>query len=396
VPTGIGGGVYANGGGSVAITGGQFTYNSAGNGGGGIFMSGLQSITVSGSKISGNITAPAGNHGGGGMCAALSSTGTTLSISGCQITGNTAGYGGGLVVADADSSPVSKVTITDVVISGNSAIGGDGGGMRIGSSFAVGGNVSITGCTIKDNNGGSFGGGIFGESFSGLAISSSVIEGNQVLGSTSDGGGAFLDSNAPVTITSTTFLDNIAGFEGGGLLSQNAVSVKLASCIVTGNAASDGGGVYAQGTNGLGSVTITGGDFLDNRAGGIGGGPLAGHAGGGIALTGLDGVSITGSIVEGNSAGFSGGGIYFGDNTTETVTDVTIYNNFGEDGGGIFVAHGAGTASILGSSITGNKANLGGGVCNMIGASLTLQEARVTGNTAASSPNIYGAYTPFT
>lgn len=161
-------------------------------------------LTITNSIISGNTAV----NGGG-----LYNCGGTVTLINSTISNNSASSGGGIYnvppggrlilinTTVSNNSTVSGVgggifnlcvtTITDAIISGNTAIAGGGG------IFNPDGILSITGTTISDNtSSSSSGGGIFSAN-SALSISGSTISGN----STGDiGGGIFLGSEDDIKI----------------------------------------------------------------------------------------------------------------------------------------------------------------------------------------------------
>lgn len=139
----IGGGVYANGS-AVKVTGGVISGNSTLNNidgfGGGIMAEYGSSVTVSGGYITNNRYAKfCGNdgwgcHGGAGLAA---KEGTHVIISGGQITGNySEEAGGGVYVTDQGRSGSRKdmawLKITGGIIASNVSYKSEGAGIRVG------------------------------------------------------------------------------------------------------------------------------------------------------------------------------------------------------------------------------------------------------------------------
>ena len=131
------------------------------------------------------------------------------------INGNSApsGFGGGI------ASGAGTVTISNSVITGNSAIGGkipsDGGGIAVVNS----GTLTLTNTTITDNTANT-GGGI---SYAGcdscfvtVTITNSTVSGNSV--TTGDGGCIVITSNATVTVSNSTINGNSAPGTAGPIL----------------------------------------------------------------------------------------------------------------------------------------------------------------------------------
>ena len=122
-----------------------------------------------------------------------------------------------------------------------------------------------------------------------------------------------------------------------------------------------------------GDVTIEG-VTLRNGAAGSGGGISAGSG----ELT-LKNVAVTHNVTTDGVFG-NGGGI-FGSSASAVVLDnATIANNHAGSGGGITSV---GSLTIIGGSIADNLADDNGGGLNFGGASLLIERATFTGNTAA-------------
>ncbi|MHC4735386.1 MAG: choice-of-anchor Q domain-containing protein, partial [Planctomycetota bacterium] len=167
------------------------------------------------------------NAGGGGIRGA----GAFASISNCIINNNTAlSRGGGLYDCDG---PITNCTVT-----GNSAK--DGGGL----CYC---NGPITNCTITANLADYRGGGAFdcGGKYicyspddCVFTITNCIISGN----SASSGGGMYNNITNP-TLTKCTFSNNTAWEYGGGMYNYEN-NQTLTNCIFIGNSANYGGGMY--------------------------------------------------------------------------------------------------------------------------------------------------------
>lgn len=134
-----GGGVYADNGATLKLTGGiisgNATYGEADGLGGGILVSG-GSVTVSGGYITNNKYAKFcghdgwGNHGGAGLAA---NNGAHVTISGGKITGNySEEAGGGVYVTNQDQSGMAWLDITGGIIASNVSYRSEGAGIRVG------------------------------------------------------------------------------------------------------------------------------------------------------------------------------------------------------------------------------------------------------------------------
>jgi CSLREA domain-containing protein len=158
-------------------------------------------------------------------------------------------------------------------------------------------------------------------------------------------------ANVGVTISGLTIANgSVPDLFGGGIL--NAGAVELIDCLVTGNSAAAGGGIYNVGA---GSLLI-----------------------------------ITTSTISGNSNSRGGGGGILSEGTLNIVNS-TISGNSGNDGGGVHNFQG--TATITDSTITGNTAisnGDGGGIFSIPAGALKLKNTIVAGNSAPIGPDLAG------
>lgn len=164
--------------------------------------------------------------------------------------------------------------------------------------------------------------------------------------------------NAGVSLTGLTLQGGAAdpgSGQGGAILAINAV-VNMDTCLVQGNLAAYGGGIYVSGTSS--QVTIVRSSIVNNDAT---------QFGGGIAMPGLFGsnkpsLDLRTTTISGNFSHSGGGGIEVGGGTL-TLNNVTVaYNeaNFVNSmpkngGGGILVA--GGTIIVRNSVFADNRAH---------------------------------------
>jgi CSLREA domain-containing protein len=161
-----------------------------------------------------------------------------------------------------------------------------------------------------------------------------------------------INGNFKVAISGLTIANGNVSFGnfGGGIFNQGGL-LTLTSCAVSGNTADFGGG--------------------------------------GISNTGT--LTLINSTVSGNTVRLGGGGISGG---TVNVTNSTISGNkaTGGNAGGIAVDR----VTLFDSTVTGNSASgSGGGIYNNSsnGASVSSANTIIALNTAASAPDVYGAFT---
>ena len=205
------------------------------------------------------------NGGGNGSVVTIGS-GATVTIDGVTITGgnSTASFyrGGGGIINDG------TLTVTNSILSGNSASG--------------------------------YGGGI--ANFGTLTVANSTLSGNSAYG------GAGIDNDGTLTVTNSTFSGNSADY-GGGIYSVALVTVTN-STLSSNSAARSGGGIYNDGT-----LTVTNSTFSGNSA--EGGGGIINHST----------LAVTNSTLSGNSADSGNGGAIKSNLGTTTLSNTIVANS---------------------------------------------------------------------
>ena len=148
----------------------------------------------------------------------------TASLSGITITGgsNYYGSGGGLV-------NYGTTTLTDCIITGNSAASGAG-------LFNNNGAVTLNSCTVSGNDASFIGGGVYSYGFGAtMVLTNCTVSGNT--GSFLAGGVTNIFGTA--TLTNCTVSGNSTGYNGGGLYSYYGQN-SLTNTIVAGNSSDSG------------------------------------------------------------------------------------------------------------------------------------------------------------
>lgn len=173
-----------------------------------------------------------------GPAAAVVQIDTTLTGS---ANANAGGSGGG--GETAATATAYTLSLTDVVMDGNSAQG-DGGGAYIAAP------TTATNVVLSNNTSSTNGGAIYNEA--NTTITNSTISGNTSEG----GGGMFATGSNTVTIRGSTFSGNTA-VGGGAFTNRSGVTVNMVNSTISGNTGSDvGAGVYTNGAVNLNFVTI--------------------------------------------------------------------------------------------------------------------------------------------
>jgi hypothetical protein len=176
-----------------------------------------------------------------------------------------------VLTVDNDNSELADVTIDGLVITGGSAIGGEGSEDEGGGIFSTE-NLTITNSDVT-NNIAAFGGGIAiggesRESTPSLVLTNVTVSGNSASGGENGGfgGGIYAGSyaGANLTLTNVTISGNSADASGGGIATDDYYGsiVTLSNVTVSGNSAGEqGGGLYHKSIYGglvtLNNVTVS-------------------------------------------------------------------------------------------------------------------------------------------
>jgi len=183
----------------------------------------------------------------------------TLTMEGCTIKDGQSWSNGGAI----DAAEGSVTTLTNCVISGNKllSLGYSGGGVHV-----YKGTLTMTGCSVTNNTGAYYGGGVC---FSGTAtLTKCIIESNTTY---SHGSGGGIDGSGTLTMSGGAVRNNSCGHLGGGLRFTGGTAT-LANCTIESNSASlpasEGGGLYTGGAE----ATLVGCTVRNNSCGNRGGG----------------------------------------------------------------------------------------------------------------------------
>ena len=344
------------------------------------------------------------NKAGIGGAIMVMSSGVLTMYPGCKITNCTAYYGGavylrdnaefyGVTISDNTSADLSKDKANSIVKGVES---GDGGGIYCVTSSWGTGSAFIYDCTISNNTatryggalsgGGNFkvydgsviegnkatqGGGIFVNAYKGISIQDSTIENNEA--TKLYGGGICAKSEA--IISNSNILKNKAAQFGGGLYLYSGGTIT--ECTVNDNEALTGGGAYIAYDNTIKFINCK---ISNNKAS---------QNGGGIYSYGV--CNVNGGTVNGNTATNNGGGVYNYLYGTNTLTDVHVYENNANNGGGIFAE---GNLTLENTKIYKNTATVnGGGLCGGYtisdSASQITKDTEIYSNKAANGGGVY-------
>ncbi|WP_461506297.1 choice-of-anchor Q domain-containing protein [Rhodopirellula baltica] len=411
-----GGAIYVGSGQSLSLTNVTLTGNIAtgddADMGGGALANDGGNVTIDGSTIVGNIANGASGSGGG-----ILNLGT-LTVSGGEISDNSANRAGGGIEATAGSSTTLTDVLMELNVAGpdGSAAPGNGGALHISGD----GNADISGGTIRDNTAAREGGGLWNNTGT-MTVDGAILTGNVASGDAADdGGGAIFNNGGTLTVSNATISGNAADGalgSGGGIFSTDgAVTINLSQI---GGAIPSEGNTANRAGGGIevidGTVTLNFGTDVSNNFAGINGGGLhstgaadvtsnlaifgsntAASEGGGLwnSSTGtmaINGGAITSNVASGDDASNGGGGL-FNDGGTLNVIDAVIGFNIadGASGSGGGILNDGGTLAISGNtSISNNQANRAGGGIEVTGGSTTsIADASISSNLAGVSPAV--------
>ena len=286
---------------SIAANGGAIALNGWGSSDAG------GTLIVTNSSFSGNSSTAAAIPGGGNGGGALYITGgSTATVSGSTFSNNVSVNGGGIHILGANLT-VSNTTFTGNVAN-NSAGGGGGGAVYVDGTKNFSGTIDIATSTFSNNQSNQLGGAIFSfpEGSGSTIIDQSLFDGTSATGS-GQGGAIYhqsATSNGALNITNSTFMDNNAHATDGD--------------------ASSGGALWLLDA----PVTITSSTFVGNDA--TTPIPLAAddwRRGFGGAIRTSATTTIVNSTIVNNTAGFVGGAIA----GPATVRNTIIANNDGDN-----------------------------------------------------------------
>jgi len=214
-----------------------------------------------------------GNCGSYGCGGGLYAVDTDLHVGHSVITDNVAnpaggGYGGGVYVERNGHVNIWESQVVSNTASANAASSDYGWG---GGIYVNGGTVSLVQNQVLNNVAhvwrAGFGGGVYMNGVTQADVLTNVIRGNKANGTNSPygsyGGGLYVSNGSAVAVTGNQIEDNLTNGTGGGV--EVAFSdAHLARNTIVGNVAAGGGGVFVQSTT---PVTLSNNLIAHNYAG---------------------------------------------------------------------------------------------------------------------------------
>ncbi|HRN29242.1 MAG TPA: choice-of-anchor Q domain-containing protein [Terrimesophilobacter sp.] len=258
--SGSGGAIYAGTiGGSALISAGTYTENYAGDNGGAIAMITVTSdFEVTGSSFEFNDAD--GDGGAVYLGSAATSAPSLVSVSDATFTENRAADGGAFWVGDVGT----RVTVEDSDFVFNSAT--SAGGIHFAGTVPATGEVRLDGITFERNNALDGGGVLIGaDVLASVTVTHSTFSGNDAVA----GAGLYADlATASLTVEFSTFRDNIAGEDGGGVFLVQVgtadPSVVIDSSTFSGHTSAYGGiGLSLVAELSSGALTVENSTFND-------------------------------------------------------------------------------------------------------------------------------------
>lgn len=217
----------------------------------------------------------------------------------------------------------------------------------------------------------SLGGGIFNLYGPGLKLKNCIVSGNMA----SSGGGIFNPSvgsniyRLTPTLTNCTFSGNSA-YLGGGICNETNSKMNLTNCSFSENTASYGGGIY----NLTSSPTLTSCSFSGNSA----------SLGGGIYNIVNSAPTLKNCSFSGSSAGNnSGGGLYNNYSSPTLINCLFTGNRVSGNGGCIFNSNSS-SPTLTNCGFSGNSAQYGAGIYNESNSKPVIANCTFTDNASLS------------
>ena len=238
----------------------------------------------------------------------------------------------------------------------------DGGGMGERLIVAGGGLLELVAMELTNGTGGA----IQSTNHADIEIVDSVVS-----DFSADEGAAVHAHQADVSVSGSTFTDNIATSGDGGAIVATQGDVVIEDSHFERNAAEDGAGGVVHATEGpqlTGNVEITGSEIVTSQA--VGGGAISARA-----------ATVEGSAIIAARSETSGGAVSVIDSLE--VVDSVLEDNESIGAGGAISTH-TGTVDITGSILTGNEAGGRGGVVSTRGP-LTVVDSTLADNLAEDS-----------
>ncbi|MDP0491922.1 MAG: choice-of-anchor Q domain-containing protein [Verrucomicrobiota bacterium JB023] len=390
-----GGGLW-NGSGTLTVNGTTISNNEAQgdelhDGGGGLFNNGGTLVLEESVIVSGNVASGTAGSGGG----ILNLTNGTVSVTDSSITSNVANRAGGGIEDQSALSEGTAITLVNVSLNDNNvgvspavAAPGNGGGLHVSGV----GNVMVTGGEVSGNLAAAEGGGLWNGTglmvVDGVTLSENVASGD----SADQGGGALFNAGGAIELKNSMLSLNVAdgtAGSGGGVLNDVGSTLTVTDSTFSQNVSNRAGGGIEDNSGADGGVMLTNVDFMANNTG-VSPATASPGNGGALHITGPGDATIMGGMIEGNLAAAEGGGLWNGSGMM-TVTGVSLTNNVAsgdaadQGGGGLFNAGGTlivEEGSVISGNVADGASGSGGGILSDASGTLELSDTMLLNNMA--------------
>lgn len=202
-----------------------------------------------------------------------------------------------------------------------------GEGLPVPVISVSGATAGLEGFTVSsvtpDNNPSQYGGGLYASGAI-LTITDCVFDSNSAGIDSSGGGGAMWLNDSDTTIIDTVLTGNTSNWAAGAVSISGGYATFINCTITDSDAATSGGGVYA---NGEAVVSLSGCTVQNN---------VTGSVGGGVRVIGGCLLEIRNSLFFNNHAATHGGGIAVSDFSDAIVESTRFESNVTERGGATF------------------------------------------------------------
>jgi PKD repeat protein len=304
---------------SLTITGGYFNADT-GRFGGGIYCS-----SANAELIGNYIISNSANDGGGIYC-----LNSNVTLTDNIITDNTTpGFGGGVFFSFDSVAEVINNTISDNEADRNGA-----------GIYCLESEVDISDSEVSDNVADMSGGGIFVQDAD-IIVSDCDISANIVNNNFHNGGGLILLSSVAEIIGNDIYGN--AAYYGGGIYSQNNVSLRISDNKICNNNSTSGAGIYSNSN----STVFIDNVICNNEA----------SSGGGIYC--LDDLNITNNTISNNEAN-SGGGLYCASGSSAVLLNTILWNNLASSGNQIHLSNSTASPNVTFCDVDAGTADFGG------------------------------------
>ncbi|MEB3826297.1 DUF4347 domain-containing protein, partial [Phormidium sp. CCY1219] len=284
---GAGAGIRTGNGTTLTVENTTFRNNDATYGGGGIFGGFQSTTTVINSTFDGNIGTAGQQERGGGAISIKSES--NLTVRGSEFTNNKGVNGGAInslftVLTVEDSTFINNEAITP---SSKTQFYGLGGAILTDGATDLSkpdsGTILVRNSRFEGNRALDGGGAnLYSYPDDKVVVEDSLFIRNEALETPAGGGsgGGLRHDNSEFTLSGTSFVDNVAHKQGGGLWVDKVSPTTISNSTFSGNKAEDpddptrglGGGIFIQSPSTLVNLTVT-----ENSAGGSAGALFAGQ-----------------------------------------------------------------------------------------------------------------------